>query len=199
MTIVSRIYLKVLWLKKTYSFNWAHKPLCEKYQEDTIKIKHIHLCRSCVFVYLGMLTSLALFTTFDNIASKDGYLLLCTLFFFTLSLSHPVVYKKLPRLLRDLLRYSLGFLILQTFFMALQGHFFLAACSCLLLSLFRLVYYQKRAQRKLEKCYRCEEYSDSKVCSGYHRQTLLIREYEEEATEYIIQTGYIPKINKNNP
>jgi hypothetical protein len=58
------------------------------------------------------------------------------------------------------------------------------------------IYYQQRHKRKLQLCYACHEYSDSEVCSGFRLQTKLVGEYQAEATEYLLSTGYIPDILK---
>lgn len=78
----------------------------------------------------------------------------------------------------------------------LRGHFILAVIAIMVSYISWKIYFKQRAKRKIEICYACDEYSEEKICSGYKTQHLLIREYEEEATEYILSTGYIPKIMK---
>ncbi len=196
MIFTKKIYLKFLWLKKTYSFIWAHKPLCELYKEDVIKIKNISICRSCFFVYFGMIMSFAFSIMFRNFYIEYGGIVLSGVLSFTLPFSHPTLYKRIPRRVRDLIRFSMGYLIIQIFFVLLRGHFNLALVVMLLSYFFWNIYYKQRAKRKIQLCYSCNEYSDDKVCSGYKKQQLSLREYEEEATEYILRTGYIPKILK---
>lgn len=198
LSISSTIYLKILWLRKTYSFNWAHKPLCEKYEEDLIKIKDVSVCRSCFFVYLGLISNLVFSLMFHNFYVAYGRIILSGLLLFTLPLSYPTLYKKLPRKLRDLLRFTMGYLIIQIFFVFLRGHFVYSLAAVLLSYILWKIYFKQRAKRKIDLCFTCNEYSDQKVCSGYKTQVLLIREYEEEATDYILNKRYTPKIiNKN--
>ncbi len=196
MSIISTVYLKVLWVKKTYSFNWAHKPLCKKYEEDLIKIKSIYICRSCFFVYLGMIMCFIFSIIFRNFFIEYGVFFLGGLLSFTLPLSYPTLYKLLPRKFRDLTRFSMGYIIIQIFLVLLFGHFMIALGVILLSYSFWKIYFKQRAKRKIKLCSSCNEYSEVKVCSGYITQQSSIREYEEEATEYILRTGYIPKILK---
>ncbi|KAB2890359.1 MAG: hypothetical protein F9K32_08970 [Desulfobulbaceae bacterium] len=60
-----------------------------------------------------------------------------------------------------------------------------------------MVYIRQRSTRKIRRCQACDEYSDDRVCSGFARQLVLLREYEEEATEYILGTGYVMKIQSS--
>ena len=54
MRLITRLRMKGLWLKHAYTFLWAHKPLCDKFAGDVLKLGPIHLCRSCVCAYGGI-------------------------------------------------------------------------------------------------------------------------------------------------
>lgn len=196
LSFINKVYLKVLWFKKTHSFIWAHKPLCEKFSEDVIKIKKIHLCRSCFFTYSGMLT-----TGFTTLFLPSIYLEFCnyvlfTLVAFTLPLSYPTLYKRLPRKLRDIIRLMLGSMISLTVYALIKGDILLALGIFLLSCIFWRVYFTQRSKRKLNICHACGAYAEHQVCPGFEQQAELIREYEKEATNYLIKTGYVPKILK---
>lgn len=190
--MIRRLYLKALWLRKTYSFNWAHKPLCQHYRQDVIRIGHIHLCRSCVCAYLGLFTGLLFPILAPASFHSFGRIIVLTLMLVILPLSYPTIYKKLPRRVRDVLRFALGGLLACCGWLLFTGNLILAFTSLLLGSIFWKTYYRKREKRKIEDCLSCDEYEDGKICSGYRIQAQHIREYEEDATDYVLRTGYVP-------
>ena len=186
------LYLKALWLRKTYSFNWAHKPLCQLYRQDVIRIGHIHLCRSCVCAYLGFFAGFLLPILAPVSFQSFGREIVIALMLVILPLSYPTIYKKIPRRMRDVLRFTLGGLLASCGWLLLTGNLLLAVTSFMLCYLFWKIYYRKRAKRKIEACSSCEEYEEERICSGYKIQAQFIREYEEQATEYVLRTGYFP-------
>lgn len=196
MSIAGRLYLKLLWLKKTYSFYWAHKPLCKAYREDVIRINNIYLCRSCLFAYCGMILSFASLFIVPGFYAEYGAILLVALLLVALPLSYPTLYKRLPRRLRDACRFACGFVAVQIFHELLNGHVIPALMAILLSWTLWKVYLGQRSTRKIQLCATCNEYSTDKACPGYRTQMSLLREYEEEATEYLLSTGYAPKILK---
>ena len=46
MSVATKAYMKWLWLRHSWTFNWAHKPLCERYARDVLRIGRFHVCRS---------------------------------------------------------------------------------------------------------------------------------------------------------
>jgi hypothetical protein len=199
VSIAARICLKLLWLKKTWTFRWAHKPLCSAYRMDVLRIRNVFVCRSCLCVYSGMLLSLTALAFFPAICAEYCGGILAFLLSFTLPLSHPTLYRRLPRPLRDACRLSLGFAAVQIPVAAGSGHAILALAAVLLCVALWKVYYRQRATRKIQFCHACREYSPDSACSGYSRQLSLLREYEQEATEYLLSTGYTPAILKPKP
>lgn len=193
MSIIKRVYLKALWYKKTYPFYWAHKPMCGLYRDDVVRFKKIYLCRSCLFVYLGIGFGILYPILFPAIYTEYGLVSIAALSVFTLPFSYPSVYKRLSRRFRDLLRFSLGCITVQIVYLFFKGFILPALTVLIFCYILWKIYFTKRAKRKLQLCHDCEEFSYETVCSGYTLQTKLLREYEEEATEYILKTGYIPK------
>lgn len=194
--MVQRIYLKALWLKKCYSFNWAHKPLCENYRDDVLRVGHIYICRSCSCAYLGVGVALLLVFFFSQLFYDYNMQIAGTLLLTTLPFSHPFIYKKLGRRIRDLLRLFLGVLLVVWAHLLFTGNLLFAFGFFVLLLLFWRSYYKKRAKRKLDDCFACAEYSKEQICSGYRLQAECIREYEELATDYLLQTGHRPDVLK---
>lgn len=141
--MVRRIYLKLLWLNKSYTFNWAHKPLCEKHRHDVIRLGRIYLCRSCSCVYLGIFFSFVILLCCNDFIRNHQLSLLVTLSTITLPLSHPSLYKKLPRRFRDALRFSLGLLLALLGGVLLRGNLLLALPVAILLYLSWRIYYRK--------------------------------------------------------
>lgn len=197
MSVTARLFLKILWLRKTASFYWAHKPLCAAYKDDVLRIGAIRLCRSCFLAYFGMLSNLLALILFPGLYADYGHILLAALLSVALPLSYPALYTRLPRRFRDICRFSLGLLIVQTIWGLLNGHAMLALVAIVLSCALWRVYFRKRSTRKIRRCLTCDEYSGDRVCSGFATQVNLLREYEEEATEYILGTGYVPKILSN--
>lgn len=197
MTVAARLYLKFLWLQKTYSFYWAHKPLCDRYKEDVLSIGAIRLCRSCFLTYVGLLSNLLALILFPGLYTEHGSVFLVVLLSISLPLSHPTLYTRLPRKIRDMCRFSLGLLIVQTMHALLNGHVILSFAVIVLCCIFWRVYFKQRSTRKIQLCHACAEFADDRVCSGFTTQMNLLREYEEEATEYILSTGYVPKMLNN--
>ena len=194
MNIITKAYLKWLWLSKTYSFRWAHKPLCTHFKKDTISFGGIFLCRSCLFTYLGIITTAILTICFSESPNSISKLLVALLLI-TLPLSHPSIYKNNPRPIRDILRFNLGVIISFSLLLLIYHHEFFLPLSVVGISLiFWRFYYQKRSIRKIQFCEKCSEYRKESICSGYKFQVTLIREYEEKATEHMYKTTYIPKI-----
>lgn len=187
-----KFYLKVLWLSKTYPFLWAHKPLCGTYREDVLRIRGVHLCRSCVFSYLGIVCGALLPLLFPASWGKYGTLILPVTTLIVLPFSYPVLYKRLPRPCRDLVRLMLGIVPPLVIWTALGNQIVLALCVLLLSCIFWKIYFRQRQRRKLASCESCNEYSADTICSGYVMQAGRIREYEEEATEYLLATGHMP-------
>jgi len=196
VSLAGRLFLKTLWLKKTYSFYWAHKPLCAAYKEDVIKIKNIHLCRSCCCVYLGVILSFFFLVFRGSFHTGYSSTFLLASSSVTLLLSYPTLYKRLPRMLRDGCRFSVGVILVGTLYALFNGRIMLALAVILPSAIAWKIYYQQRGKRKLHVCYACNEYSQSEVCSGFRLQTKRIGEYQAEATEYLLKTGYVPDILK---
>lgn len=193
-SLTTRWGLYRLWLRKTYRFNWAHKPLCARYREDVLKIGSLYLCRSCLFVYLGVAVALGYSTLRSSRDGATEILPLTVLLAGVLLCSAPPWYKRLPRGIRDGLRFLLGASLVFIADQGLRGEvvfFVLSALACY--GAWRL-YATARQRRKRSNCASCPEYSPDRVCPGYRLQTTKIKEYQEEATEYLLARGYRPTI-----
>jgi hypothetical protein len=195
-SLPSRWGLYLLWLQKTYPFNWAHKPLCATYRDDVVRLRSVYLCRSCLLVYLGMASSLCSLTLFSTTWSGSPSFLLALLLSVLLLSSAPGYYKGFSRPLRDLLRFVLGLTLVLVVWQGFHGGWLFSAVAFLACWGAWHLYSASRKRRKLNVCYACRDYSRERVCPGYAMQTARIKEYQEEATEYLLQRGYRPKITE---
>jgi hypothetical protein len=171
---------KLLWLRHCWWFTWAHKPLCRYFHEDVLNIGTLRLCRSCTAAYgAGLATVLALWLCKVNLK----YLALGYAFFLpiTLTLSWPPIYKRLPRIIRDILRATLGAAIPTTAYLLLGSFTALAAAGTGCFVLFWRRATRKRHQHKVKICECCSELSSEHACSGYQQQLASIRCFQDEA------------------
>ncbi|MCP4346660.1 MAG: hypothetical protein GY795_14180 [Desulfobacterales bacterium] len=49
---------------------------------------------------------------------------------------------------------------------------------------------------KLKACDRCPEFGRQDICPGFRFQAEKIRLYENEATDFLLDSGYFPDITK---
>lgn len=194
--IKRKIILNCLWIRHSYSFNWAHKPLCSRFRKDVIKLNRIHLCRSCIMSYFGIIISLLFLFSFNKIADRFGSVIFVIICLATLPLSHPKLYKKLHRSACDLLRFLIGFIIPLSIFLVLSKQYVTGITGIIILSIFWKIYFRERKIRKLKVCDNCSEYRKGEICSGFRMQAQCIRNYENEATNFIINSGYAPIMKK---
>ena len=46
---------RVRWWQHAWTFDWAHKPLCERFGADVVRLGRLHLCRGCLALRAGVL------------------------------------------------------------------------------------------------------------------------------------------------
>ena len=192
----ARLGLKLLWMRHAHSFLWAHHPLCERFHQDVFRIGRVHLCRSCTAAYLGMATGVILLATTSLLSTPTLPAILATP---TVLLSHPRFYKRMPRFLRDLLRTSMGLLIVACGGLFLSAHYLTGAILSVVLFAFWRFYFRLRHARRLAACNGCPELHRGGVCSGFARQAERIREYERDATEMLYASTPLPSRRNRLP
>jgi hypothetical protein len=191
MSLRSRLCLKLLWLRHSYTFNWAHKPLCLRFERDVIRLGSMSVCRSCTFSCAGLLAGLSLFVLTPRPTTPVLVSFLAT-FAVTVALSVPPVYKALPRIVRDLLRASAGALLAAAFYLLLCVNLWTGAAALAVMFAFWRAYFAARRTRKLRACTGCPELAQPGICSGFARQADHVRQYEREATELLLGAGSVP-------
>lgn len=175
---MNRLVPKWLWLKHAWFFNWAHKPLCEPYHEDVLRIGKLRLCRGCTMIKVGLAVALPLLLILQPTLPVlvAGFILG---FAIAAALSHPALHSRWPRWGKDALRFLAGACAAHVLALFLLGHLAmgtLAASACV--GAYWL-YARLRLPRRLERCESCAELGEG-ICSGYARQAEAIRAWDED-------------------
>ncbi len=187
--LIFNIHLKWMWLRHTHTFNWAHKPLCERYRSGVLRIGRLYVCRSCLFAYSGILIGVIAALVYPtHIADLKLTRLLFVLVPVVVS-SYPRLYKKLPRFSQDILRFVMGGIIGIIPFLLIHRNFISGIICVFVMGVFWRIYFHQRKIRKLHACDGCPELDIPKICSGFQHQSEAVRLYEIEATELLYRTG----------
>ncbi len=189
----SRTGLKWLWLRHAYPFYWAHKPLCERFRGDVLRIGRLYLCRSCTMAYLGLGVGMLLCVLWRNPLKEVGAALFLALAAVTVALSLPTWYRHWPRRMRDVLRFALGGTIALCAYLLLWDQVLAGLAGTAVLAAFWRAYMILRRPRRLDACTGCPELLDDAICTGFTFQAEHVRRYEEAATRRMIASGYLPQ------
>jgi hypothetical protein len=188
-TRVFRVRLWLLWIRHSYRFRWAHRPLCSRFRDGVLRIGQVHLCRSCVCAYSGIVVA-ALACLLVPAVRASALPLLCYLMLPTLAFSMPQLYKRCPRWARDGLRFSMGLCISLCFCILLMGKLMVSVLCAGILLLFWRIYFVMRRNRRAQACNACSELGG--ICTGCHLQADAVRAYEAEATQLLLASGRNP-------
>ena len=187
--LIFNIHLKWMWLRHTHTFNWAHKPLCERYRSGVLRIGRLYVCRSCLFAYSGILIGIIAALVYPtHLADLKLTRLLFVLVPVVVS-SYPRLYKKLPRLSQDILRFVMGGIIGIIPFLLIHRNFISGITCVFVMGVFWRIYFHQRKIRKLHACDGCPELELPEICSGFQHQSEAVRLYEIEATELLYRSG----------
>ncbi len=187
--LIFNIRLKWMWLHHTHTFNWAHKPLCERFKSGVLRIGKLHVCRSCLFAYSGILIGIIAALVYPTyIVDLKLTWILFVLVPVVVS-SYPRFYKKLPRFCQDILRFVMGVILGIIPFLLIHRNFISGIICVLVMGIFWRIYFHQRKMRKLRACDGCPELDLPEICSGFQHQSEAVRLYEIEATELLYRTG----------
>lgn len=189
---IFRVRLWWLWLASSFRFRWAHRPLCRRFREDVVSVGGVYLCRSCVCAYCGLLMCGAFIAAMRPSVTATC-LTLVSAALVTLALSGPWCYKKLPRTVRDALRWSMGGMIALVGYLFICRELIIALPAVLVFWAFWRFYLGARRKRKMHTCDGCEELASRAVCSGCQVQAEGVRRYEEAATRLYLASGRVPQ------
>lgn len=184
-----QVRLWLLWIRHSFRFRWAHRPLCSRFSDGVLRIGQVHLCRSCVCAYSGIVLAALACLFLDTVRAWALPLLICVMVP-TLGFSMPRLYKRCSRRLRDGLRFSMGCCISLCVCVMLMGELVVSALCAGTLLVFWRIYFVMRRQRKAQACNACPELGG--ICTGCHIQADAIRAYEAEATQLLLASGRNP-------
>ena len=189
---IPAIFSKDFWVlnylhwKAGRHFIFAHHPLCKKYRNEYWKLGKYCFCRGCTGVYSGILVSIPfsifIFQHFTGLSMLIFQLCLIPLTFIF------QIFKP-PRLVKDFIRFSLGFAIGSlVLWILLSSAIFcikLIALVCLILLwyIFRLF----RLKLSHSFCPNCTEYESTEnghVCSGMKYQYRRMLAFSKVASKY---------------
>jgi hypothetical protein len=188
MTLGARARLKWLWLRRSWTFRWAHKPLCARYRSHVLRLGALRLCRSCACVYAGIAAGILLLAAVE-LPRRGGPTAYALVLATVLGLSLPRNYYALPRGLRDVVRWLTGALLPVTAYFLLGADVPLGLLGTLLFAAAYFFYARLRAAHKARACDHCSELRRGGVCSGYALQADAARRFEREASTYVMEEG----------
>ena len=158
---------------------FLHKPLCERYRENTLKIFGIYICRSCLLLYSAFILTLMLIIPKIKTIQVDKYFVLwicgCML---TLIMSYPPLYSKFRRLAKDFIRFYDGIFLASLFVVCFKINIYAGIASLLAFIVIRNIYNKRRTGDRI--CKGCEHLNDNTTCLGYREQKEALLKIEEE-------------------
>jgi hypothetical protein len=195
--------LRLLWYRYCWRFHWAHYPRCAPYSGETLRLGELRLCRSCVYLYGGMLVGLLVANHFAPEARDLFWWVLGTAFSFMLGLSKPDKYAKFSRTVRSAIRLSTGLMMGCWIHAATHGQLIFGG-AMLLLTPFAFWWSRNEwGGLRLRRCTECAESQSKGVCSGYTAQARCIRSYEEAATAWaegqFRPPGFVDSVDEVDP
>ncbi len=173
---VERVSMSRQWWAHTAWFQFAHKPLCERFAADVLRVGRWRLCRSCTFLYSGAAAT-AMVLVLAGPSNPAILTLLLGLLAPVVGLSWPVVYRRMGRRARDAIRCSTGVLLALWFALLLSGQLVAAAAIGSLAVWLAVLIHRRRRVAKRSACGGCSELGGGGVCSGYASQAESVRSY----------------------
>lgn len=108
---------------------------------------------------------------------------MAVIFSLVLIASHPDLYKRNNRIVRDVLRTLLGASIGWPITMLFSQYWHISVVMIAVCWLLKSRYSAIRRKNKLQQCQGCVELNNDDYCSGFKFQVENVRRYEIEATE----------------
>ncbi len=177
---------KYLFFKYFGKFLFLHKPLCQKYQKETIKAFGFYICRSCLFLYYGL--ALGFVPAVMQIKSVEfNKIFFIGLFgaFLTLLVSYPPFYKHFSRISRDFIRFYDGLFLGIFIALCFKLRINTGIAGIVLFLLVKKAFNKKRNPQTI--CAGCKELVSGKVCSGYIEQHKALLKIDEDYSNIITE------------
>lgn len=169
------------WWRHTGWFQFAHKPLCDRYAHDVLKVGRLRICRSCTALYCGMFATVAALSFLSHSATLLWTMTLAV-GTFTLAASWPTWYARWSRPFRDVLRGGLGAWLGMLAVLAIKHHSWPAVAGMVALIPLYRAFQRRRQSLKQLRCAGCAELGKG-ICSGYEQQAVSIRNFTLEVEE----------------
>ena len=198
LPIPTKLRLRWLLWRHRWTFQWAHKPLCDRFARDVVRLGPMRLCRSCLLLYAGLIGAAAAVAIFRPVS---GWLLpaVAAAMGVTLGLSIPRIYRHMPRPARDLLRLMAGALTPMLLWALVGIAWPLAGAGAAVGVILHLLYRRLRRRGMSDPCTRCDQLSEGRICPGFAHQARCLRHYDQAATDLLLATGYRPQVLDVNP
>ncbi|MCG9126388.1 hypothetical protein JT359_02190 [Candidatus Poribacteria bacterium] len=142
-----------------------------------------------MFAYVGIVSGIILSLIYSIIIQQIQLIWLISILFPVIFLSYPSLYKRLPRLIQDVLRLTMGVFIGVVPFLIIYQNYLSGMTTVIVMSVFWWVYFRQRQIRKRHACDKCPELDLPEICSGFKEQASAIRLYEIQATEFMYRSG----------
>lgn len=194
----SRLHLGALWLAHSWRFRWAHKPLCDRFRREIVRVGPVRVCRSCLMLYAGLAIGILAVALLRAPLRDVGVWLFLACGAVVLPLSAPQVYRYWPRLMRDGLRFLTGVTAALCAYLLLSGQPVVGLAGATALLACWKIYKRIRGRRRERTCNGCPQLTGDNICTGYALQAASARRYEEQATAFLLATGYVPAVFKKN-
>jgi len=180
------ITYKIIFYKNFYKYLFLHKPLCDKFKNDTFKIFGLYICRSCFWLYLGFIISTISTISLIKTINYDKYFYIGLVgCIFTLIISYPTIYKNFGRITRDFVRFYDGIFIAAIFVLCFKINILIGFFSILAFVAIRNLYNKKR--KSVDICQNCKELLENTTCSGYIKQKEALLKIEEEYSNIMMK------------
>ncbi|MCK5581559.1 MAG: hypothetical protein KAJ18_09850 [Candidatus Omnitrophica bacterium] len=182
-SLSNRIKDSWVWLKCFGPILFVHKPLCEKFQQDIVRVKNILLCRGCCFVWAGVF----LFCFVLSYWVQVHMVIFLLAGGVVVILSAPKVYARFPRWGRDIIRLGLGVLMAFVGWLILKQYYVSAGGCVFVLLILRATYVLKSRQLSIQTCESCAEYRNMDICSGFAQKKEIMERYEKHLERRLTQ------------
>lgn len=195
MTKLNKALLyQYIFYKNFYKFIFLHKPLCPRYQNYTIKIFGLYVCKSCFLLYSAFILTLILLIPKIKVVMFDKFFWIgfagCVL---TLLVTYPPIYSKFGRVTKDFIRFYDGIFLAAVFVVCFKFNLYIGFASILGFIIVRNIFNKKRTGDRV--CKDCEHVESEETCVGYLEQKEALLKIEEEYSK--IRMGQINKERKN--
>ena len=197
--VIDTVYLKILHLKYSYKYFFAHHPLCDNYRNHTYKIGNLYVCKGCFHTYSGFL----LFSILYAILTSQGSFLTNFLFnsiyglllqlIFLLPLTVDFFNIEVPRIIKNIFRQMLGYSASTSLFVIILSPLIIKLISFVIMVLVYIKLKKARKKKKDDLCHTCNEYeliSKDYYCSGYAYMLKKEEEFSKEAGTYLQNKYY---------